>query len=674
MADQDSWFISGICELLMKGITPTVFMRTSLDIKSIKSVIRDFWSGLYRRWYVLAHDGIMVAAAWFIAYWFRSNLHPIPEIFLHQAVALLPLVIGVHVITLMSFGVHRGLWRFISLADLVRLLQSVLVGTTLVSLILLFGYRLQYIPRSILVLHGIFLGLLLGLPRVLYRLIKDHHIASREQKKVLIVGAGQAGEMLVRDMLRASPRQYEPMAFIDDDPHKLGKEIHCIRVMGGASMIAELTTRWEIDLVMIAMPSATSSEMQRIVGICNRCDVVFRTLPLLQEIVSGQATTSDVRDVRIEDLLGREQVQLDWSSICAGLAKKRVLVTGGGGSIGSELCRQLARLEPAELVIVDHSEYNLYRIEYELRNSGSAIHCHVHLADINDSIVMQDLFRKYRPQVVFHAAAYKHVPLLEHQVRQAVRNNILGTRVVADLATAEGAETFILISTDKAVQPSSVMGKTKRAAELYLQLLTQQQNEAHQKNSPQFSTTRFITVRFGNVLGSAGSVVPLFARQIKQGGPVTVTHPDVERYFMTIREACQLILQVSTMGDGGEVFVLEMGSPVNVHFLARQMIRLSGKVPDKDIPIVFTGLREGEKMTETLFQDNEFLDKTENEKIYRARSQPLNNPSRLHQLELVIKAGDDESQHLTELLDQLVFEMDPAQLDLNPDDRMTKHG
>ncbi len=633
-------------------------MRT---FKTVNLPIKDFFSSLRRRWYVLAHDGLMIAAAWLIAYWFRYNLYPIPEIFLHQATALLPLVVGVHLLTLLFFGVHRGLWRFISLSDLVRLLQSVVMGTVLVSLILLFVYRLQYVPRSILVLHGIFLGLLLGLPRVLYRLVKDRHIASRDQKKVLIVGAGQAGEMLVRDMLRASPRQYEPMAFIDDDPHKLGKEIHCIRVMGGASMIAELTARWEIDLVMIAMPSATSSQMQRIVGLCNHCGVVFRTLPLLQEIVSGKATSSDIRDVRIEDLLGREQVQLDWSSICEGLAQKRILVTGGGGSIGSELCRQLARLEPSELVIVDSSEYNLYRIEYELRQYES-LQCRAHLIDINDRTAMRQLFGQQRPQVVFHAAAYKHVPLLEQQVRQAVRNNILGTREVADLAAAYGAETFILISTDKAVQPSSVMGKTKRAAELYLQIQAQR------------SITRFVTVRFGNVLGSAGSVVPLFARQIKQGGPVTVTHPDVERYFMTIREACQLILQVSTMGKGGEVFVLEMGEPVNIHFLARQMIRLSGKVPEKDITITFTGLREGEKMTETLFQDNEFLDKTENEKIYRARCQNARNQTIHDRFEQVISACDREPQRLIALLDLLVSEMDPQPLNLEPKARMIKHG
>jgi len=535
------------------------------------------------------------------------------------------------------------------------------VGTILVSLILLFGYRLQYIPRSILVLHGVFLGLLLGLPRVLYRLVKDRHIASLEQKKVLIVGAGQAGEMLVRDMLRASPREYEPMAFIDDDPQKQGKEIHCIRVMGGASMIAELIKRWEIDLVMIAMPSATSSQMQRIVAYCNRCGVVFRTLPLLQEIVSGEATTRDVRDVQIEDLLGREQVQLDWAAICDGLAQKRVLVTGGGGSIGSELCRQLARLEPAELLIVDSSEYNLYRIEYALREFP-ALTCHAHLVDINDHTAMQQLFNLYRPQVVFHAAAYKHVPLLEQQIRQAVRNNVLGTRAVADLAVQHQAQTFVLISTDKAVEPASVMGKTKRAAELDLQSRSSQ------------VVTRFLTVRFGNVLGSAGSVVPLFARQIKQGGPVTVTHPDVERYFMTIREACQLILQASVMGNGGEIFVLEMGKPVNIHYLARQMIRLSGKVPDKDIAIEFTGLREGEKMTETLFQDSEFLEKTENEKIYRVRAQAADSQTISRQLERVIDACDLASEELSEHLDKLVLGGDLQVPESAENQRMSQHG
>ena len=355
------------------------------------------------------------------------------------------------------------------------------------------------------------------------------------------------------------------MLFVDDDPTKQGREIHGIRVSGLCDKIPEVVARHEIELILIALPSATSKQIQRIVELCEKTGKPFRILPRLQDLVSGQASIRDLRDVRIEDLLGRESVSLDWTSITRGVQGKTILVTGGGGSIGTELCRQVARLKPAHLVIFEQSEFNLYSIELELRQTFPDLRLTVLLGDIYDAVAVEQMLRAYRPTVILHAAAYKHVPMLEHQLRAAVKNNALGTRTLGSLAERHGCATFVMISTDKAVNPANIMGMTKRVAEIFCQNLSAR------------SSTHFITVRFGNVLGSAGSVIPLFQKQIAAGGPVMVTHPEITRYFMTIPEAAQLILQAGTMGRGGEIFVLDMGEPVKIAYLAEQLIHLSGK-------------------------------------------------------------------------------------------------
>jgi FlaA1/EpsC-like NDP-sugar epimerase len=347
--------------------------------------------------------------------------------------------------------------------------------------------------------------------------------------------------------------------------------------------------------------------MRRLVGLCERTGVPFRTLPPMDRLMSGQVTLNQLREVSIDDLLGREPIALDWQAIASGLKGNRVLVSGAGGSIGSELCRQIARLEPSHLILLDSSEFNLYAIEMELLKSFPKLQISRYLNDVVDRAAIEKIFQRSRPEVIFHAAAYKHVPMLEDQIREAARNNILGTRVMAEVADRYGSESFVMISTDKAVNPANVMGTSKRAAEIFCQNLNQR------------SQTRFVTVRFGNVLGSTGSVVPLFKQQIEAGGPVTVTHREITRYFMTIPEACQLILQASVMGDGGEIFVLDMGEPVKIAYLAEQMIRLSGKLPGEDVDIVFTGLRPGEKLYEELFHEKEALQSTPHEKILLAR-------------------------------------------------------
>ncbi|MCR4301102.1 MAG: polysaccharide biosynthesis protein [Sulfuricaulis sp.] len=515
------------------------------------------------------------------------------------------------------FGLYRGIWRFASIPDLARILKAVGASVVLAAAASFIFTRLEGVPRSVFFLDGILLVLLLGGPRFIYRCLKDHSLyqwiherrldANAEQKKALIVGAGKAGEMFVRDLLRDLTGPYRPTAFVDDDTRKVGKEIHGIPVVGTCDEIPGTVTRLRIDLIIIALPAATSRQIRRIVEICETTGLPFRILPQLQDLVSGRASLKDLRDVRIEDLLGREPVTLDWQAITEATRGQTVLVSGGGGSIGAELCRQIGSLNPGRLIIVDRSEFNLYSIDMELQNNIPELSKIALLADINDTVQMDKIMRTYSPAVVYHAAAYKHVPILENQARAAVVNNVLGTRVMANLADKYGCRSFVMVSTDKAVNPANVMGASKRVAEMYCQGMNAKSN------------TRFITVRFGNVLGSSGSVIPLFQKQIASGGPVTVTHPEIMRFFMTISEACQLIMQAGVIGKGGEIFVLDMGEPVNISYLAEQLIRLSGKTPGEDIEIVYTGLRSGEKLYEELFHDAEQLTETSHPKILLAQ-------------------------------------------------------
>jgi len=553
------------------------------------------------------HDLLTIPIAWLCAYWLRFNLGEIPVEFRDAALTALPLVILVQGTVFWLFGLYRGVWRFASLPDLVRIGKAVVAGTAL-TLVALFAFnRMGLVPRSVPVL---FLGLellLLAGPRLLYRWLKDHRLNLGSGQRVLIVGTEREGEMLVRDMLRDPHRAYLPVAFVDDRPRRLGGEVHGVPVRGSSEQIPELTQSLGIDLILLAIPTASASEMQRLVGLCEASGRPFRTVPRLENLMAGQVSINQLREVSIEDLLGRNPVTLDWTGIRAGLAGRVILVTGAGGSIGAELCRQIATTGPRRLILVDHGEFNLYRIEMELTGRYPGLDFVRRLLDITDAEATAALFQDVGPQIVFHAAAYKHVPMLEDQVRAALRNNVFGTQVVAQAAHRFGCERFVLISTDKAVNPTNVMGATKRVSEAICQVLDGR------------SPTRFITVRFGNVLDSAGSVVPLFRRQIELGGPVTVTHPDIERFFMTIPEACQLIMQAAVIGEGGEIFVLDMGDPIKIRYLAEQMIRLSGRRPGVDISIEYIGLRPGEKLYEELFYGSEELLATEHPKIRVAR-------------------------------------------------------
>jgi FlaA1/EpsC-like NDP-sugar epimerase len=566
---------------------------------------------LLNRGMAFLHDLLMIPLAWLGAYILRFNLEAVPGWFWQQALNSLLVVIPVQAAVFWLFGLYRGVWRFASLPDMIRIGKSVFTGLIIITLLLWLTRDFSGVPRSVPVLYGILLMIFLSLPRMVYRFVKDQGARSKSAQRVLVVGAGSAGEMLVRDLLRDTQRAYLPVAFVDDDASKRGREIHGVRVMGNCRKLPRIARKLAVDLVMLAVPSADKSQMQRIIAVVEETGLPFRTVPPLKELMSGNVRVDQLREVMIEDLLGRDPVALDWQAIKKGLSGRSVLITGAGGSIGSELCRQLASLSLKNLILVENSEFNLFCMERELRQRFPDLALFPHLADITERQVVDRIFHRYHPQVVFHAAAYKHVPLLEEQVREAVNNNVLGTRNVALAADACAAAEFVLISTDKAVNPANVMGASKRAAEIYCQNLNDR------------SSTSFITVRFGNVLGSTGSVVPLFKEQIEQGGPVSVTHPDMERYFMTTREACQLIMQASVLGEGGEIFVLDMGQPVRIQYLAEQLIRLSGKKPGEDIAIEYIGLRPGEKLYEELFHEQESLQPTAHEKILQARYRPV---------------------------------------------------
>lgn len=594
---------------------------------------------------IFTHDLLMIPIAWLGAYWLRFNLDAFPEEYWRQALFLLPVLLATQGGAFWYFGLYRGIWRFASIPDLMRIFKAVASGLLLAATASFILTRLEHVPRSVFVIDGILLVLLLGGPRFLYRWAKDRHLYAKDGMRALIVGAGRAGEMLARDLLRDASSPYRPVAFVDDDPGKRGTEIHGVPVAGDCEALPVVVADLGIDLVLIALPAATSRQIRRVVEICESTGLPFRTLPRTQDILSGRVSLKDLRDVKIEDLLGREPVQLDWQAITRGTQGKTILVTGGGGSIGSELCRQVAPLEPARLIVFERSEYNLYAIELELRRKFPEVALVTVLGDVVDAVAVERVMREHAPTVVFHAAAYKHVPMLEGQGRAAAVNNILGTRTVAALAEKYGCESFVLISTDKAVNPGNIMGMTKRVAEMVCQSLSV------------CARTRFITVRFGNVLGSSGSVIPLFQQQIAAGGPITVTHPEVSRYFMTIPEACQLIMQASVIGRGGEIFVLDMGEPVKISYLAEQLVRLSGRRPGEDIEIVYTGLRPGEKLHEELFHDTEELTTTAHPKILLANCRQVDAETLEASLAGLEKAcRDAKEEKIREILFQLVPE------------------
>ena len=606
-------------------------------------------------------DLLTIPLAWISAYFLRFNMEAIPAPYLERALMILPILLIAQGLIYRWLGLYRGIWRFASIPDFVRIIKAVFIGVSISIVAVFLITRMEGVPRSVFPLYGILLFLQLAGARLAYRIFKDRIVMDKNGKPVLIVGAGRGGQIVARELRQPQNEHvsYLPVGFVDDERNIQGREIHGLKVLGKISDIPTVISANEIELVIIAMPSVSSEKMREIVNICEEQKVEFRTLPRVSDMALGKFSVETLREVSIDDLLGRDQVTLDWDTIKTGISDKVILISGGGGSIGSELCRQIARMQPAAIVILERSEFNLYQIEIELSNQFPEVLLYACLGDVTDKIMVDHVMSKYRPNTVFHAAAYKHVPMLQNQVREAARNNILGTKILAKSSAEFGVESFVLISTDKAVNPTNVMGASKRVAEIFCQ------------NFNNKVSTSFITVRFGNVLGSAGSVVPLFKQQLKSGGPLTVTHPEMTRYFMTIPEACQLIMQSSVLGKGGEIFVLDMGEPVNITYLAEQMIRLSGKVPGEDIEIVYTGLRPGEKLYEELFHESEDLTPTEHNKVLLAKYREVDWKFLQKNLdEISNKCAEYDETAILELIKTFVPEMKTCK---KSDERLVSH-
>jgi FlaA1/EpsC-like NDP-sugar epimerase len=570
----------------------------------------------YRLYIKLLIDATSFALAFFAAYLLRFEF-ALTERHFNEIRLVICWLIPLKLAIFGSFGLYRRMWRYTSLHDLWFLALANALSTLVTVDMVLYFFPFHGFSRAVFLLDAIITFVVTGGFRILIRSynrfnsgsmrfpsfrLRGQCIKTSDPKSVLIIGAGSSGEKILREILDNSAMGYKVVGFLDDNPAKTGMSLHGVPVFGSVDLLPCISDRRRVDQVIISTPSASGPEMRRIVEICKSCGMSFKTLPGIGQLLDNKVSIKALRDVNYEDLLGRPPVHLDTTSIQNYLTRKRIMVTGAGGSIGSELCRQLIRFEPEEIVLVDAGEANLYNIQMELRHELNFQDFQAVLAGVQNEGLMEDVFRNYRPDVVFHAAAYKHVPLLERNPWQAVMNNVLGSSVVMHLAAKYETGRFVLVSTDKAVRPTSVMGTSKRLAELILQSM---------QNGP----TSFIAVRFGNVLASCGSVIPLFRKQIEYGGPVTVTHPEITRYFMTIQEATQLIMQAGAMGNGGEIFVLEMGTPVKIADMASDLIRLSGKEPGRDIEVVFTGLRPGEKLHEELITEGEDVIHTSHEKI-----------------------------------------------------------
>jgi len=559
----------------------------------------------------MLHDLVAAALAWSFAYLLRFNFE-LPDNFIDEMVRTLIWVAPLQAVIFWRFGLYQGLWRYASVTDLRRIFLAVLTAAALIPLVLWMFRVSAVVPRSVLVINPVLLLLIMGGSRFVYRLWKEQGLYRNIRlngEPVLVLGAGDAAVSLSKELARSN--DWRLVGFLDDDTNTHGRALNGIKVLGALDELPQWAARLEVSQAIIAMPSGSHLVRKRALDLCAQTGLKVLTVPSFDDLLSGRIAISQLRAVELDDLLGRDPVTLDAAGLHELITDKNVLVTGAGGSIGSELCRQIAHFSPRTLILYEQSEFALYTIEQELRVTRPDLICEFLIGDVRDTARLDEVMDEYRPAVVFHAAAYKHVPLMEQRnAWQAVRNNVLGTCCVAQAAQRHGVSKFVLISTDKAVNPTNVMGASKRLAEMVCQGLQQPQG------------TRFVMVRFGNVLGSTGSVIPKFREQIAKGGPITVTHPDITRYFMSIPEAAQLVLQAGLMGKGGEIFVLDMGEPVKIVDLAKDLIRLSGMAED-EIRIEFTGLRPGEKLYEELLADNEHTLPTPHPKLRIAQAREV---------------------------------------------------
>lgn len=652
-------------------------LRTQLQL--LKNLARN-----YKFWIILGTDTLLIIAAIIGAYAIRFECS-FPPMYAQQCVSLIPLILGIKIPSFYFFGLYRGMWRFTTLSDVINILTVSLFSSSLLLSVILIGNRFAGFSRSVFILDCLLTCGFISGHRIAIRYFYQQFgtrngmlppLAPHEKKRLLLIGSDATAEKVLREMLDNNQSPYIPVGLVDDDPHKIGMKLHNVPVLGLIDTLKQHVLRTNAQEILITTMAGNRRQMRSIVAQCQQTQLPFKVLPSMSELISGKVSVKTIRDISYKDLLGREEVRLDVAEIGAYLRGKTLLITGAGGSIGSELCRQSLRFEPQLLILFDSSEENLYRVQMELRHEHESINTLAILGKIQDISLLNNVFDKHQPDVIFHTAAYKHVPLVERNPWQAVSNNIVGTQLLMEAAILHRVERFVLVSTDKAVRPTNVMGASKRVTELLMLAYSQHcwdgtlsehwttsntASELRVQHSYQQHHTRFMGVRFGNVLGSSGSVIPLFRRQIERGGPVTVTDPEVTRYFMSAEEAAQLILQSGAMGQGGEIFILKMGDPIKIDQMARELIRLSGREPDLDIEVRYIGLRAGEKLYEELITAGEGIIDTHHEKIMVLCNETI-IPCRVlnSQLELLAtKTRHLDSRGIKETLKTMVPEYSP---------------
>jgi FlaA1/EpsC-like NDP-sugar epimerase len=638
-------------------------------------------------WIVLCVDAALLALSHLLANAIRFEL-TLSNQLLRQSLALLPLLLLVKIPSFYIFGLYRGMWRYTSLNDIINILIVSLFSSSMLISMLLIGNRFAGFSRSVFILDCLFTFCFITWHRVAIRYFYQRygdgdgllppHVPA-EKRRLLLIGSGDAAEKVLREINENILLPYQPVGLVDDDPTKIGMKLHGVPVIGCVDDLKNHVLRSHAQEILIATVAGNREQMRRFVTLCQQTLLPYKVLPNMGELINGKVSIKSIRDISYKDLLGRDEVRLDQDKIGGYLTGKTVLITGAGGSIGSELCRQSLRFAPGLIILFDSSEENLYNVQMELRHEYENIKTLAVLGKVQDLRLLDSVFRQHRPSVVFHTAAYKHVPLVERNPWQAVYNNIFATQLLMEASIMHGVDRFVLVSTDKAVRPTNVMGASKRVTELLMLAYSRHcwdgtfspawsraQREAdacaqEPVPMPTAHRTRFMGVRFGNVLGSSGSVIPLFKRQIEKGGPVTVTHPDVTRYFMSAEEAAQLILQSGSMGEGGEIFILKMGDPIKIDQMARELIRLTGREPDREIEIRYVGLRAGEKLYEELITEGEGIIDTHHEKIMVLRSEEGVACQLLHdQLEqLATYAKELNNKGIKELLKKIIPEYHP---------------